>query len=44
MKQELKKLKVSIKTLGWPMDEGRYDLDPHDHECLLHYLIRGYEN
>jgi len=33
---------IPIKTFGWPMDEGRYDLDSYDHECLLYYLTRSY--
>ena len=36
--------RVWIQTFGWPMDEGRYDVDPYDHERLLHYLISSYEN
>ena len=38
------KLKVLIKTLGCPMDEGRYDLDSYDHECVLYCKIRSYGN
>lgn len=38
------KLKVSLITFGWPMDEDRYDLDTPDHEHLLHYMKRTYEN
>ena len=34
--QETRKLRVSIKTIGWPMENGRDDSGQVHDEVLLH--------
>jgi len=37
MEQQVKKLKVSIKTLGWPMDVGTYDCNTQYRIGVCHW-------